>query len=125
MQHIHSYLISKKTTQKENHNRSHNVRTLPDIIAGQEVLFLSPVDPYQYIEGTIQSHASAPRSCITESEGRTYCYTCQNIYPLHTPISRPSTSEEPISTISRPSAGYSPLKSTIQDHLQQNSKIHL
>ena len=47
MEHICNCLISKKTTQKENHDRSHNVRKLPDIIPGQEVLFLSPADSHQ------------------------------------------------------------------------------
>ena len=45
MENICNYLISKKTTQKENHGKSHKVRILPDIIPGQEVLFLSPADP--------------------------------------------------------------------------------
>ena len=95
MENMCNYLISKKTTQKENHDKSHKVRTLPDIIPGQEVLFFSSPDPHQYIEGTITSCASAPRSYIIESQGRNYCCNCQHICPLHTPIPRPSTVEQP------------------------------
>ena len=116
MEHICNYPISKKTTQKENHNRSHNIRTLSDIIPGQMVLFLSPADPYQYIEGAITSHASTPRGYIIESQDRNNCCTCQCIHQLHTPISRLSTSKDPILTISRPSATEqpdSPIKSKI------------
>ena len=122
MEHICNYLIAKKTAQKENHDRSHNVRTLPDLILGQEVSFFSPSDPYQHLEGTITSKASTPRSCIIESQGKTYHHTCQHICPLHTPITRPypSNDQESISpiksTISRPSAveqPISPIKSTI------------
>ena len=57
---------------KENHDKRDKARTLPDIIPGQEVIFLSPADPQQYIEGTITAHASLPRSYIIESNGRNY-----------------------------------------------------
>ena len=72
MDNIHNFLISKKATQKENHDNSHKASTLPDMIPGQEVLFLGPADPHQYIEGTITTHASTPRSYIIESNGRNY-----------------------------------------------------
>ena len=79
LENICTSLSAKKATQKENHDKSHKARTLPDMIPGQEVLFLSPADPHQYIEGTITTHASTPRSYIIESNGRKYCQNCQHI----------------------------------------------
>ena len=57
MEAVRNYLISKKISQKENHDNAHNVKTLPELIQGQEVLFLSPADPNQYIEGTVITKA--------------------------------------------------------------------
>ena len=96
MEAVRSYLITKKVLQKENHDKAHNVRTLPELIQGQEVLFLSPADPNQYMEGIIITKAPQPRSYLTESQGK-------NIL-LHSPaMSRPSMSEQQNTTISRPS----------------------
>ena len=53
------------------------------------------------------SHASAPRSYIIESKGRSYCHNCQHICPLNPIITRPSPVEQPDSytnsVITRPS----------------------
>ena len=53
------------------------------------------------------SHASAPRSYIIESKGRSYCRNCQHICPLNPIITRPSPVEQPDSytnsVITRPS----------------------
>ena len=107
MEDIQNYLISKKTIQKENYDKHHNTKTLPDITPGQKVLFLSPTEPHQYIEGTITSHASTPRSYIIESQGRSYCHNCQHIHPLNPIITRPLPVKQPDSytntVITRPS----------------------
>ena len=99
----------QENNAKGNHDKSHKVRTLPDIIPGQEVLFLSPADPHQYTEGNKTSHASTSRSYIIEAQGRNnYCCNCQYIHSLHTPIPRPPV-EQPDSYIN----------SKFQDHQQQ------
>ena len=107
MEDIRNYLISKKKTQKENYDKHHNTKTLPDITPGQKILFLSPAEPHQYIEGTITSHASTPRSYIIESQGRSYHCNCQHIRPLNPIITRPSPAKQPDSytntVITRPS----------------------
>ena len=107
MEDIRNYLISKKTAQKENYDKHHNTKTLPDITPGQKILFLSPAEPHQYIEGTITSHASTPRSYIIESQGRSYHRNCQHIRPLNPIITRPSPVKQPDSytntVITRPS----------------------
>ena len=101
MEDIRNYLISKKTTQKENYDKHHNTKPLPDITPGQKVLFLSPAEPNQFIEGTITSHASTPRSYIIESQGRSYCRNRQHIRPLNPIITRPSPDSNTV--ITRPS----------------------
>ena len=53
MEAVRNYLITKKTSQKDNHDKAHNVKPLSELIQGQVVLFLSTADPNQYIEGTI------------------------------------------------------------------------
>ena len=104
MEAVRNYLITKKTSQKDNHDKTHNVKPLSELIQGQEVLFLSPADPNQYIEGTIITKAPQPRSYLLESQGKTYCQTCQHIHPLtNTTISRPSMPKQQNATISRPS----------------------
>ena len=107
MEDIRNYLISKKTTQKENYNKHHNTKTLPDITPVQNILFLSPAEPHQYIEGAITSHASTPRSYIIVSQGRSYHRNCQHIHPLNPIITRPSPVKQPDSytntVITRPS----------------------
>ena len=101
MEDIRNYLISKKTTQKENYDKHHNTKPLPDITPGQKVLFLSPAEPNQFIEGTITSHASTPRSYIIESQGRSYRRNRQHIRPLNPIITRPSPDSNTV--ITRPS----------------------
>ena len=39
MEAVRNYLITKKTMQKENHDKAHNVKPLPELIQGKEVLF--------------------------------------------------------------------------------------
>ena len=73
MEAVRNYLITKRTSQKGNHNKAHNVKPLSELIQGQEILFISPADPNQYIEGTIITKAPQPRSYLIESEGKTYC----------------------------------------------------
>ena len=66
MEAVRDYLITKKTLQKQYHDKTHNVKPLPDLSQGQEVLFLSPADPNQYIEGTILAKAPQPRSYLLD-----------------------------------------------------------
>ena len=52
LEQVCNYLMDRKGAQKQNHNRSHNVRPLSELHPGQEVLFLSPSEPHDYIEGS-------------------------------------------------------------------------
>ena len=76
---IRNYLLDKKSTQKRYHDQSHNVKPLPELKPGQKILFLSPKDKNQYIEGTVTSKASTPRSYYLESQGKQYRHTRQHI----------------------------------------------
>ena len=59
--------------------------------SGKEVLFLSPADPKDYVEGTIILHASTPRNYTTELQGNTYHQDYQHICPLYTTITLTTT----------------------------------
>ena len=48
---VRNYLLDKKATQKEYHDKSHNAKPLPELEPGQKVLFLSPRGKNQYIKG--------------------------------------------------------------------------
>ena len=105
MEAVRDYLITKKNLQKEYHDKTHNAKPLPELSQGQEVLFLSPADPNQYIEGTVLAKAPQPRSYLLESQGKTYRCTRQHIRPLsNAVIPRPSEPEQQITTISEPPA---------------------
>ena len=104
MEAVRDYLITKKNLQKEYHDKTRNAKSLPDLSQGQEVLFLSPADPNQYIEGTVLAKAPQPRSYLLESQGKTYHHTRQHICSLSNAIiPRPSEPEQQITTISGPS----------------------
>ena len=75
---IRNYLLDKKSTQKRYHDQSHNVKPLPELKPGQKILFLSPKDENQYIEGTVTSKASTPRSYYLASQGKQYCTVPDN-----------------------------------------------
>ena len=79
---IRNYLLDKKSTQKRYHDQSHNVKPLPELKPGQKILFLSPKDENQYIEGTLTSKASTHRSYYLESQGKQYCHIRQHIHPI-------------------------------------------
>ena len=105
MEAVRDYLITKKNLQKEYHDKTHNAKPLPELSQGQEVLFLSPADPNQYIEGTVLAKAPQPRSYLLESQGKPYHRTRQHICPLsNAVIPRPSEPEQQIKTISEPPA---------------------
>ena len=105
METVRDYLIMKKNLQTEYHDKTHNAKSLQDLSQGQEVLFLSPADPNQYIEGTVLAKAPQPRSYLLESQGKTYCQTHQHIHSLSNAIiPRPSVPEQQSTTISGPSA---------------------
>ena len=79
---IRNYLLAKKSTQKRHHDQSHNMKPLPELKPGQKILFLSPKDKNQYIEGTVTSKASTPRSYYLESQGKQYHHTRQHIHAI-------------------------------------------
>ena len=83
---VRNYLLDKNEIQKKNHDQNHNVKPLPKLIPGQKVLFLSPKEQSQYIEGTITTKASIPRSYYVESQGKTYCSTHEHICTINTDI---------------------------------------
>ena len=68
---VRNYLLDKKATQKEYHNKSHNAKPLSELEPGQKVLFLSPREENQYIKGTITTKAATPRSYYIECQGKT------------------------------------------------------
>ena len=55
------------------------MKPLPELKPGQKILFLSPKEENQYIEGTVTSKASTPRSYYLESQSKQYCHTRQHI----------------------------------------------
>ena len=75
--------MDKKTTQKEYHDKSHNARPLSELEPGQKILFLSPREENQYIEGTITTKAATPRSYYIECQGKTYHHTHQQICTIN------------------------------------------
>ena len=79
---IRNYLLDKKSTQKRYHDQGHNVKSLPELKPSQTILFLSPKDENQYIEGTVTRKASSPRSYYLESQGKQYCHTQQHIHAI-------------------------------------------
>ena len=80
---VRNYLLDKKTTQKEYHDKSHNTRPLSELEPGQKILFLSPREENQYIEGTITTKAATPRSYYIECQGKTYHCTHQHIHTIN------------------------------------------
>ena len=76
---VRNYLLGKKATQKEYHDKSHNTKPLSELEPGQKILFLSPREENQYIEGTITTKAAMPRNYYIECQCKTYCCTCQHI----------------------------------------------
>ena len=86
---VRNYLLEKKATQKQYHDKSHNVKPLSELKPGQKVLFLSPREENQYIKGTITTKA-ATQSYYIECQGKTYCQTHQHICTINTenPVSQ-------------------------------------
>ena len=76
---VRNYLLDRKTTQKEYHDKSNNARPLSDLEPGQKILILSPREENQYIEGTITTKAATLRSYYIECHGKTYHHTHQHI----------------------------------------------
>ena len=83
---VRNYLLDKKATQKEYHDKSHNAKPLSELEAGENILFLSPREENQYIEGTITTKAATPRSYHIECQGKTYCHTYQHTCSINTEI---------------------------------------
>ena len=80
---VRNYLLDRKTTQKEYHDKSHNARPLSELEPGQKILFPNPREENQYIEGTITTKSATPRSYYIERQGKTYCHTCQHICTIN------------------------------------------
>ena len=80
---VGNYLLDKKTTQKEYHDKSYNTRPLSEPEPGQKILFLSPREENQYIKGTITTKAATPRSYYIECQGKTYHHTRQHICTIN------------------------------------------
>ena len=76
---VRNYLLDKKATQKQYHDKSHNAKPLSELKPGQKILFLSPKEESQYIKGTITTKAATPRSYYIQCQGKTYHCTCQQI----------------------------------------------
>ena len=91
---VRNYLLDRKSSQKRYHDQSHNVKPLPELKPGQKILFLSPKDENQYIEGTVTSKASTPRSYYLESQGKQYCRTRQHIHAIDTNTSQDHQREQ-------------------------------
>ena len=79
---IRNYLLDKKSTQKRYHDQDHSIKPLSELKPGQKILFLNPKDENQYIEGTVTSKASTPRSYYLESQGKQYHHTQQHIHAI-------------------------------------------
>ena len=75
--------MDKKTRQKEYYDKSHNARPLSELEPGEKILFLSPREENQYIEGTITTKAATPRSYYIECQGKTYRHTHQHICTIN------------------------------------------
>ena len=61
---IRNYLLDKKSTQKRYHDQSHNVKPLLELKPGQKILFLSPKDKNQYIEGDSDQQSINPQKLL-------------------------------------------------------------
>ena len=80
---VRNYLLDKKATQKEYHDKSHNAKPLSELEPEQKLLFLSPREKKQYIEGTITTKAATPRSYYIQCQGKIYCRTYQHICTIN------------------------------------------
>ena len=113
---LRNYLLDKKEIQKKYRNQSHNVKPLPELTTGQKVLFLSPKEQNQYIEGAVTAKASTPRSYYKESQGKTYHHTCQHIHTMHNEIPVSHDHQQPQIPVSQDH--HQPLIHVSQDHQQ-------
>ena len=77
-------------------DQSHNVKPLPELKPGQQVLFLSPAEQNQYFKGTVTTKATTPRNYYLEIQDKTYYHTFQHICTINadTPITRPIPSQD-------------------------------
>ena len=119
---VRNYLLDKKATQKEYHDKSHNIKPLPELVPGQKILFLSPKKENQYIKGTIMTKASTPRSYYVQSQGKTYCHTCQHIRTINTdtPVSQDHQQSQNHSNIPVSQDHHQEIVHISQDHQQSH-----
>ena len=78
MEHVHNFLLSRKLSQKQHFNCSHNARELQQLDPDQEVLFLFPAEN-EYIPRTIINKASTLFSYIIEAQGKCYCRSREHL----------------------------------------------
>ena len=83
MEAVWNHLISKKQSQKQYFDKSHNMKPLSQLNPGQEVLFLLPADHQSYIPGTIIDKASTPWNYTIEAQGIQYHRTRITSTPLN------------------------------------------
>ena len=86
MEAVQNHLISKKQIQKQYFDEFHNAKPLPQLIPGQEVLFLCQVHQRSYIPGTIVDKASMLCSYTIKAQGKQYCKTREHICPIQPDI---------------------------------------
>ena len=79
LEHVRDHLITKKTQQKNHHDKRYRTQPLSDLSPGQDVLFLSLTDQTSYLEGTILGPAHTPRSYLIEAQGCRYRCNRQHI----------------------------------------------
>ena len=98
---VRNYLLDKKVTQKEYHDKNHNAKPLAELEPGQKVLFLSPREENQYIEGTITTKAATPRRYHIEFQCKTYHHTHQHIHTINTEITVSPDNQQEIVHVSQ------------------------
>ena len=126
-----SYLITKRTTQKEYYDRRHRAVPLAEIHQGQDI-FVSPSQPNTYIPGIIILPASQSRSYIIKSQGRQCYRTAHHIYTFNytanTLFLRSHTDPQPVTTapITRPKTQHITIKTaTTWQHQKRTTISHI
>ena len=115
---IRNYLLDKKSTQKRYHDQGHNINPLPELKPGQKILFLSLKDENQYMEETVTSKASTPRSYYLESQGKQYHHNQQHIHAID--INALQDHQQPVSQDHQSNKHQNNKQPVSQDH--QNNK---
>ena len=121
----------KNIIHKEQHDRRHRITTgtLPELQPRQDVLFLSSDQTNTYMQGTVKSSASQPRSYLVRHQGRQYLRGRHHIhildYTAHSPIPRPTAHQEPAThtPITAPATPSIPPQASSNPKPQQRKQI--